>query len=357
MKSKIIRILSIALISALIISAFAGCTIKPYYEGAPEGMRPINEGEEKAILYVPDNWQVDTSTGIPTAYYSTNDMTMITLVTVKADVLAGRTIPDYWASYKETFSSSVKDFTVIKENETDPDYTTRLISERSTYVFDFSATVTGLKYKFRQALLTHPLTGDLLIITYSSTAEGFDQHIDDLGTVYNNFTFVTEKIPMTDKTEVVLPENTNAPEGYITVSSEFVDYYLYVPSDWTAVINTGMTAAHAPESVSTTVNATAFSTTLSNLDEYWAGYETDLTSTYGAVTYADPEHKYTEAIVDGFSGRKYAYSLTISGVSYNYEQYMVLKGGYIYLLTFCCETENADLSEEFNDIAANFKFK
>jgi len=68
MKSKIIRILSITLMTALIISAFAGCTIKPYYEGAPEGMRPINEGEEKAILYVPDTWQVDTSTGIPTAY-------------------------------------------------------------------------------------------------------------------------------------------------------------------------------------------------------------------------------------------------------------------------------------------------
>ena len=357
MKSKLIRILTLALLCALVTSVFAGCTIKPYYEGAPEGMRPINEGEEKAILYVPESWQVDTSTGVPTAYYSANDRTMVTLVTVKSDVLAGRSIPEYWASYKETFSSSVKEFTVIKENETDADYTTRLISERSTYVFDFSATVTGLKYKFRQALLTHPLTGDLFIITYSSTAEGFDQHIDDLGTVYNNFTFVTEKIPMNDKTDVVLPENTNAPEGFITVSSEFVDYYLYVPSDWTAVVNTGMTAAHAPESVSTTVNATAFSTTLSNLDEYWAGYETDLAATYGTVTYANSESKYVEATIDSHNARKYSYSLNISGITYNYEQYMVLKGGYIYLLTFCREADSADLSAEFNAIASNFKFK
>lgn len=357
MKSKITRIISLFLTAFLLITALSACTIKPFYEGAPEGMRPINEGEDFAILYVPENWLVDTSTGVPTAYYSASDRSMVTLVTVKADALEGRSIPAYWETYKETFSASVKDFSILKANETDADYTTRLIAERSTYVYDFTATVTGLEYKFRQALLTHPDTSDLFIITYSTVAEVFDSHLDDLGDIYNNFTFVTEKIPMTDKTQVVLPENVSAPEGYVTISSDFVDYLLYIPSDWTPLINTGMTAAHAPESKSVNVNATAFNTTLASLDEYWTGYETDLTATFGSVTYADPQAKYQECKLDGYDARKYSYSLNVSGSIYDYEQYITIKGGYIYLLTFCSPEGVTAPTEEFNGIANNFKFK
>lgn len=357
MKLKITRSLSLILIAVMLLSALSACTIKPYYEGAPEGMRPINEGDDFAILYVPENWLVDTSTGVPTAYFSTTDRSMVTLVTVKADALAGRSIPEYWESYKETFNTSVKDFKIIKANETDSDYTTRLIAERSTYVYDYTATVTGLEYKFRQALLTHPDTGDLFIITYSTVGEAFDKHLDDLGDIYNNFAFVTEKIPMTDKTTVTLPENVSAPEGYVTVSSEFVDYLLFIPSDWVPLVNTGMTAAHAPESKSVNVNASAFNTTLANLEEYWTGYETDLIATFGAVTYADSDAKYQECKLDGYDARKYSYSLNVRGSVYNYEQYITIKGGYIYLLTFCSPDSITAPTDEFKGIVDNFKFK
>lgn len=357
MKQNIARIISLTLIAVMLLSALSACTVKPYYEGAPEGMRPINEGEEKAILYVPENWLVDTSTGVPTGYFSSNDRSMVTLVTVKAEDLNGQTIPEYWNSYVNSFKTSVKDFTIIKENETDSDYTTRLIAERSTYVYNFTATVTGLEYKFRQALLSHPDTGDVYIITYSTVAEVFDTHLGDLTEIYNNFKFVTEKIPMNDKTEVNLPEDSAAPEGYKTISSEFVDYLLYIPTDWTPLINTGMTAAHAPESKSVNVNVMAFNTTLASLDEYWTGYETDLTATFGAVTYADPQAKYQETKLDGYDARKYVYSLTVNGEVYNYEQFMVIRGGYIYLLTFCAPESITAPTAEFEGIVSNFKFK
>ncbi|MBE6610588.1 MAG: hypothetical protein E7634_07960 [Ruminococcaceae bacterium] len=357
MKQTIARIISLTLIAVMLLSALSACTVKPYYEGAPEGMRPINEGEEKAILYVPENWLVDTSTGVPTGYYSTNDRSMVTLVTVKADALNGQTIPEYWASYVDSFITSVKDFKIVKETESASDYTTRLIAERSTYVYDFTATVTGLEYKFRQALLTHPDTGDLYIITYSTVSEVFDTHLSDLTEIYNNFKFVTEKIPMNDKIEVSLPEDATAPEGYKTVSSEFVDYLLYIPSDWTPLINTGMTAAHAPESKSINVNAMAFNTTLASLDEYWTGYENDLAATFGEVTYADPQAKYQETKLDGYDARKYVYSLSVNDKAYDYQQYMVIKGGYIYLLTFCSPADVSAPAAEFDGIVSNFKFK
>lgn len=359
MKNTILKFICAIMCITAIVSAMSGCTVKPYYEGAPEGMRPINEGENNAILYVPETWLVDTSTGTPTAYVSTNDRSMITLVTVKADVLGDRTIPEYWNSYKDTFTSSVKNFTVIKENETDPDYSTRLICERSAYIYDFSATVTELDYKFRQTLLTHPNTNDLYIITYSTVANVFDKHLDALNEVYNNFRFVTEKIPMADKSEVILPENVNAPEGYVTVSSEFVDYTIFIPKDWTPLINTGATAAHAPQSPSITVIASAFSTEIENAEEYWTGYEADLISTFGSITYVSQENKFEMCKLDGYDARKYAYTLSISGESYTYEQYMTIRGGYIYIITFCSPSDmiNDSLKAEFAEIVSHYKFK
>jgi len=49
MKQTIARIISLTLIAVMLLSALSACTVKPYYEGAPEGMqgylfdRPANE--------------------------------------------------------------------------------------------------------------------------------------------------------------------------------------------------------------------------------------------------------------------------------------------------------------------------
>ena len=95
------------------LGVLASCTVQRAYQGAPEGMRPINEGEEGGILYVPIAWSVDTSTGVPTAYVSEKNRTMITLVTVPADKVPEGGIPAYFDSYRESFASTLKDFKII----------------------------------------------------------------------------------------------------------------------------------------------------------------------------------------------------------------------------------------------------
>lgn len=360
MKKNTKRYISVILLIVTVFSALVSCTVQPGYEGAPENMRPINEGDEGAILYVPINWSVETSTGVPTAYYSSRDRSMITLVTVDASDVGDMDPQQYWESYRTVFTAELKDFAISKESEEAKDYTTRLIAEQPSYIYDFTANITNISYKFRQAVLKHPESGDIYIITYTASAEVFDSHLDDLTKVYDNFRLVTESIPMADKTELLLPstEGIEVPEGYTLISNDYVDYYLFVPSDWTPIVNTGMTAASAPGNGSVSVNAIAFETTIVSLDEYWTEYETNLYATFSQISFPDPESKFTDIKLDGYDGRCYTYSITHNSVTNTFSQYITIIGGYVYMLTFCAESaEFGNNTSVFNDIFSNFRFK
>ena len=107
------KFVALALIGVITISALASCTVTKKYPGAPEGMRPVNDGSNGVIMYIPSNWSIDNSSGVPTAYFSFVDDTMVSLITVPAEELGNRTIPQYFAEYKTKFEAMDKGFTII----------------------------------------------------------------------------------------------------------------------------------------------------------------------------------------------------------------------------------------------------
>ncbi len=360
------KLTALILLCALLVTALASCTIQPGYEGAPQGMRPCNEGENGAILYVPSYWNVNDSTGVPSAYYSDRDYSMITMITVPAEEVAGRSVPEYWESYKTSFTSSVSDFAITKSAETDPDYTTRLVADNACtlYRYDYSFKLPGLEgaesvYCFSQAFVVHPQTKDLFIITYSAPSSVYESHLEDLTKVYDNFRLVTETIPMQDKTPPAqFSPDENAPDGFSAITGEHIDYILYVPNSWTPLMNTGMTAASDGQNKTTTVNVTVFESNGINYDDFFSGYENDLKATFGNITFENPENKFSNTHLDGYAARKYVYTVTENSVEYKYRQTVLINGGYIYLLTFCCKSADfAGCDQVFSSIEQNFRFK
>lgn len=350
--------LSLLLSLMLLLCALSACTVQRAYEGAPENMRPINDGTEGGILYVPISWSVDTSTGVSTAYVSSSNRTSITLVTVDADKISG-SIPEYFNSYRDSFSQSVRDFKIIKDSEEAADYTTRMVSTAGAYVYEYSGTVTDKAYKFKQVFFLHPETKNLFIITYSAAAESYENYLDALNEALDNFKFVTEPIPMTDKTELKLPETdgVDVPEGYMLISNKFVDYNFFIPNTWTPSVNTGMSAAVATADKRVSANVIAGNTNNASLDGYWSDYETELKATFGDIVYTS-EAKYTDGRLGDFDSRVYSYKITQNGVEYLYEQHVVIYGGYVYMLTFCCESSlYASYAADFEGMRANFSFK
>ncbi len=351
---KIIKMIVFLLVLSTMLASIAGCTIQPGYEGAPKNWRPVNEGDEGAVLYVPIEWSVETSTGIPTAYYSSNDRSSVTLTTVSPEASGGLDVKAYFESYIDSFKASITDFAFVKKKEEDPDYSNRLIAGAGATIYTYSGKIADLSYKFRQALLKAPETGVIYIITYSASAELFDKHTDELEDIYDNFKFVTESIPMKDTVRPETPDSdgVEVPDGFKLISSAYTDYYFFVKTDWIATVTTGMTSAHSPEATAKNISCTVFTAEFEQLDEYWSGYETDIKSTFGNMTYENEAQKFTETKLDEMTARLYTYSVTLSGKTTYYAQYVTVYYGQIYLITAA-----SDSFESARGIEFSFGFK
>ncbi len=380
MKSILKKAVSLLLICVPILSSLTACSVSKAYPGAPEGMRPCNDGSNGVIMYVPSEWSVDTSTGIPTAYFSYTDSTMINMVTVSKDEICDKTIPEYFDEYKSTFEVSTQDFKLITNNDTTEFAYYENISEGINiyeYRYSFKLTTSSNSstvYQFAQAFFKTSESSDLYIITYGTTEKRFKSHEEDLTSVYKNLKIVTEPVSMGDDElpKAEFTADTNAPEGYSAITGEHLDYVLYVPNDWTPVVNTGITAASKSNAPTVSCNVTAFS--FKNNDKYFDGKDYDsffektessLKEVFGNVTFENEEAKYEKVAFGGYTDtesetapRKYAYKISVNGTEYSYTQYIVIRNGYVYILTLCCTSdEYASSISDFNGIAENFKFK
>lgn len=366
-----------ALICAFMVLChlLASCSVQKAYPGAPDGMRPINDGSIGAVLFVPSYWSVDTSAVIPMGYVSTNDRSNVTLAYVSADELGGRSPQEYWSNYAEQFRAVMTDFTIVKESESAKDYSTRLIANRDAYEFEFTGTVTGLEYHYRQALLRAD-DGGLYLITYSATEEKYSTHLDILfDDIYGNFTFTSDILSVEDNN--TLPpdgdEGVSVPDGMQLISNGAVDYLMFVPESWSVQANTGISSARVSETDASTVSAIAFSSQYSwreefrdlsetdirkkLIDEFWSSRETDISDTFGGITYTS-ESKFTDTSVDGYYARTYAYSLRRDSDVYSYRETVLIRDNYVYIITYCSRLETADLHiSEYERIISEFRFK
>ena len=357
---KLIKVISGALAALTLCVSLTACSVQKAYEGAPEGMRPINDGSDGAILYVPSAWSVDTSLAIPMGYVSAQNRTMVTLVYVEGDVVGGKTAPEYWNSYKEQFTASMTDFKIVKENEEAKDYSTRLIAGKDAYEFEFTATVTGLAYHFRQALLKDE-KGGIFIITFSAYEDNYAGVIEVLtDSIYPNFAFVSESIPVDDDRELEpgIDEEVTVPDGMQLLSNKAVDYIMFVPSNWSITVNTGMSAARAPEG-SASVSVVGFDIRTTDTDAFWASYETDIKNTFGNMTYVSEENKYDAVVLDGYeSARTYKFTVVKGDVTYRYSETVLIRDGYVYLITYSAKSDDFAAHEaDYTKMISEFKFK
>lgn len=358
-KLRAVRLVCVVICAAVLCLAFASCSVQKAYAGAPEGMRPINDGAIGAKLFVPSSWCVDTSLDVPMGYVSAKDRTMVTLVYISADEVGEVSVPEYWLSYKDRFAASMKDFELVKDSEDAKDYTTRLIAGKDAYEFEFTANVTELTYHFRQALLRAD-DGGIYIITYSAFEDNYNTHLDVLlEDIYGNFVFTNEIIPVDDDNTLKpgIDGEVDIPDGMQLISNDAVDYLMFVPESWNVSVNTGISAAYASETDKASVSTVAFNTDNTDIESFWSSYEADITSTLGAPIYIS-ESKYEDRKLDGYDARTYAFLLASGEGRYRYSETVLIRNGYVYIITCCAEEGTFEAhSSEFSRVLSEFKFK
>lgn len=171
------------------------------------------------------------------------------------------------------------------------------------------------------------------------------------------------------------------PKGMKKVSTDAVDYTIYVPESWTVDISTGVISAYVTSTDRSNITMIAFN--LENedadmtADDYWTKYENELRQTFPdmeytviqedgettEITIAESEtastDKYTPTsiLLNGFSANKYIYTASVTGVTYKYMQVICIRGGIAYLFTYTTVPENFDIHlEDVDRILENFSF-
>ena len=223
----------------------------------PEDMR-IGKVGNGYTLFVPEDWTVETSTGITMVYVSAVDHSNFTLVTVD-----GVTDPiAYFEASAPELSSMLDGFSLLGENNN------TLFGGKAAISRTYGGKLGGVEYKFKQYLCTVGET--LYLLTYTATTEipsgdktYYERYEETVDNVVANFLFEGEAdSPATEDKPTVKNE-----AGMILASDPDVSRYsLYVPEHYEIVLQNGTTSATAGDAV---LVLSYEIPTENTIDEYW----------------------------------------------------------------------------------------
>ena len=173
-------------------------------EFVPAGYKKASNDKADHVLYVPEGWTVDMSTGVTTAYAKDRssisfigfelDDAIISFDPVISDTEGSEppvsdteeaegtgetdgkekivTLEDYWKYYSEAFESTFSDMEYVTEGES------TVVSGIEARKYVYNATVTGIKYRFLQVVAIKNKT--VYVFTYTSRAENYEANIEQV---------------------------------------------------------------------------------------------------------------------------------------------------------------------------------
>jgi hypothetical protein len=161
---------------ALMLVSFVGCSGST----APEGMQNAASENAAFYLYVPKSWTPNTSSGVSSAFYSSVDRSNVS-VTCTLPGEKYLNVEQYVAYTTESLGKMFSDFKVVSA----PAETK--LGGAAALSFDYTATVNGVAYKYRQIVSAYK---DIFyVFTYTSIAEVFDSHLADVDGILAHFIY------------------------------------------------------------------------------------------------------------------------------------------------------------------------
>lgn len=147
-----------------------------------------------------------------------------------------------------------------------------------------------------------------------------------------------------------------APTGTKQVESEFLNYKLYVPKDWTVDVSTGFAAASDSKGRSVSVTEVSPEGDYSSIDEYYRNYYWKTVS--DTFANAALTESYTEnQTLGGYPACRYVLSFEIGGTQYTAMQVVGVHGYNLYVFTYFSSADlYADGLETVEEILGYFAY-
>ena len=192
MKRTVSLILAVILLSCAL---FTSCGSERDENGVLKGMKLISAESASYKFYVPTTWQADVASGATIAHYSMTDTSSISVMVFTLEN-SDSNVYDWWKSFLSDFNNVYEDFELISEDKE----ATLDGAPASKFVFKGALThkddETGKEYKevfkFMQvaAVKSKALSApEVYVITYTSSPEVYDDHIEEVNKMVEEFKF------------------------------------------------------------------------------------------------------------------------------------------------------------------------
>lgn len=235
------KIISLILVLVLVCTALVSCK-----KDAPNGMKSVTVSGEPFILYVPEVFTTNTSSGISSAFYRSveNDILVTARYYTPAD--SEMTIDEYMNFCADAYAESLEGFSKTAELAGD------ILYGVDARRLEYKMTEGEVAYEVTQISAKHK--GDFVSLNVYTTGDGKNVYSEYITMIVENFT-LTEKSEA--GAEALVDKNT--PAGMKIASNDIVEYRLYVPSVWVCDADSGVSEAYYPESEKTNVTVTSYS--------------------------------------------------------------------------------------------------
>lgn len=167
----------IPVILAITLLTFASCAKTEV--DVPQGMQRASGEYTDYNLFVPDSWQVETSTGVVTAKYSDSILVNVSLMAATLENKE-QTPDEYFDEYSEKFSTVYEDFNIEAREDT-------LLDSHAAKKFVYTGKVTGVDAKYMQVVCIK--SGIVYLFTYTASPDRYDKYLPDVEKMLEHFSF------------------------------------------------------------------------------------------------------------------------------------------------------------------------
>ena len=309
-------------------------------DGIPEGMKSVTISGEPFILYVPEAWTDNTTSGISSAYYASTEKILVsaryftpanTELTIDAymDLCAAR-----YAESLESYSQT--------------DRAPALLGTENAVKLSYSMVKDGVAYICFQ--ITALYRGDMISLYGYCPAELYE-------TVSADFDLIAKEFVLCEKSDPNGAELTdkNTPDGMKIASADHLEYRLYVPKTWVCDPESGRSEAYYPESQKSNISLTSYSPSESiSVQDYFAQCEEEYKETL--PSYARISE--TETRVADRLAYSYTYTTVVEGVDFTLMQTVFTYNEIIYSLTYTAMSDTFDAHiGDVEAILSAFRFR
>ena len=167
---------SIALVLTLSVLTLAGCGAD---SEAPTGYKTASGEAADYTFFVPEEWNVDLTTGATGAYCSTEDPSSVSVMAWELPN-TDTTLDEWWAMNLEDISLVFQNVAVGEPENVTLD---GVHGQKYTYTADLGE----FSYKIQQTAAIRG--GSVYLVTYTSLADTFDSHLEEVGNMLSFFRF------------------------------------------------------------------------------------------------------------------------------------------------------------------------